>query len=468
MDSKERREWLHKTADWMADYYDSIESRPVKSQVSPGDIKKSLGVPFGDQPQSLDGVFDWVDQTILPGMTHWGHPRFYAYFPSNTSLPSTMGEMMTAAMGAQCMIWETSPAAAETEEVVLRELGNHLGIPPKWEGVIQDTASTATLSAFIVARERATDFQFNETGNSPKPLRYYASDQIHSSIEKGIKIAGIGRQNLVYVPTNDQLQLDPVAFEQCVKQDIKKGFAPCCVVVALGTTGVTVIDSLSEIARIANKYNIWVHVDAAYAGVLSLLPEYKYMMEGIEQADSYVVNAHKWLFTHFDCSLFYIKDANELIKTFEILPEYLKTSHRGEVNDYRDWGIPLGRRFRSLKLLLALRTFGMNQIRKRLAFHVDLGRELGKRVEAHSDLELLYPVNTNLVAFRYKKQNWSEEEANQRTLELIESINNEGFMYFTKTLVRGAACIRWVPANTEIEVEHIEESWAKLLSHLNH
>ncbi len=281
-----------------------------------------------------------------------------------------------------------------------------------------------------------------------------------------MKIAGIGRQNLVYVPTNDQLQLDPKAFEECVLKDIESGYQPCCVVVALGTTGVTVIDSLKEIAEIAAKYNIWVHVDAAYAGVLSLLPEYKYMMEGIELADSYVVNAHKWLFTHFDCSLFYIKDAGELIKTFEILPEYLKTSNRGQVNDYRDWGIPLGRRFRSLKLLMALRTFGMTQIKEKLAFHVNLGRDLGKRVEAHPDLELLYPVTTNLVAFRYKKPEWSEEEANEKTSKLIEEINNEGFMYFTKTLVNGKACIRWVPANTEIEVEHIEESWTKLLSHL--
>lgn len=466
MNSEERREWLHKTADWMADYYDSLESRPVRSQVVPGEIKAALGQTFFDEGKPLEELFPLVDEVIMPGMTHWGHPRFFAYFPSNTSLPSTMGEMMMTAMGAQCMVWETSPAAAETEELVLRQLGDYLGIPKNWDGVIQDTASTATLSAFLVARERATHFAFNQKGKSEKTLRYYASDQIHSSIEKGVKIAGIGADNLVYVPTNSDLQLDPQAFEKCVLEDLENGFQPCCVVVGLGTTGVTVIDSLKEIAEIAHRHNIFIHVDAAYAGVLSLLEEYKFMMEGIELADSYVVNAHKWLFTHFDCSLFYVKNSQELINTFEILPEYLKTSAKGEVKDYRDWGIPLGRRFRALKLMFSLRTMGMNKIKETLRFHLEMGKWLEEKIVQHPELELVYRRTTNLVAFRWKKPEWSEEMADEKTVELLEMVNADGFFYLTKTNVRGHKAIRWVPGNTHLEVRHVEESFGKLLEYM--
>ena len=312
-----------------------------------------------------------LDRIITPGITHWQHPNFHAYFPANSSVESQLGEMITTAIGAQCMIWDTSPAAAELEERMMEWMRDMMSLPKDFTGVIQDTASTATLAAILTAREVKTNFKSNEEG-VPGNLRVYCSTETHSSIEKGVMISGIGSKNLVKIPVDEQMRMIPEALDQQVAQDIKDGLVPCCVIAAVGTTGTLAVDQIDLLGTICKKYRVWLHVDAAYAGTALVLPEYQWMIKGIEKADSFVLNPHKWMFTNFDCTAYYVKDTEALIKTFEVMPEYLKTSSRGLVNDYRDWGIPLGRRFRALKLWFVIRSFGIQGIRETLRKHIQL------------------------------------------------------------------------------------------------
>ena len=293
-----------------------------------------------------------LDEIIMPGITHWQNPNFFAYFPANTSPPSMLAEMIIATLGAQCMNWETSPAAAELEEKMMNWLREMIGLPDNFEGVIQDSASTATLAAIIAAREKSTGFAFNNDGGTATGiLRVYCSEQTHSSVEKAVKICGIGRKNLVKIQVRDDFSMDPEKLEEAIIADKNRGFIPCCVVATIGTTGTTAVDPLRAIGEICSRNSLWLHVDAAMAGTALILPEFQWMLDGREYIDSFLFNPHKWMFTNFDCTAFFIKDAETLIKTFEILPEYLKTRTRGQVNDYRDWGIPLGRRFRALETL---------------------------------------------------------------------------------------------------------------------
>lgn len=356
----------HELVDWIGDYLGNIDRYPVKSQVSPGEIYSSLPESAPVEAEDFTDIFNDFNEIIMPGVTHWQSPDFFAYFPANSSAPSILAEMITAALGAQCMIWETSPSAAELEEKVMNWLRDIIGLPDYFEGVIQDTASTAGLAALLTAREKKSDFRINEDGFADGQVyRIYASTQTHSSIEKAVKIAGFGRRNLVKVPVRADHSLDPLQLAAAVEEDKKKGYIPCCVVATLGTTGTVAIDPLKEIGEICSKHDIWLHVDAALAGTALILPEYRWMTEGKEYIDSFVFNPHKWMFTNFDCSAYFVRDADMLIKTFEILPEYLKTRTRGQVNDYRDWGVPLGRRFRALKLWFVIRSFGLSGLRER-------------------------------------------------------------------------------------------------------
>lgn len=457
MDFQQFREHAHKLVDWMADYLQQVEDYPVKSPVQPGDISQQLPSIMPLQGESWAAIMADVERIIMPGMTHWQHPGFHAYFPGNSSPPSILGEMLMATLGAQCMVWDTSPAAAELEERVLEWLRNAMGLPPQWVGVIQDTASTATLSALLTARERATGFQTNSQGIGARRFRVYCSQETHSSIEKGVKIAGLGSDNLVYIPTNETLALDPNALEVAIQDDLTAGYQPLCVIATIGTTGTTAIDPLAVLARICKTYNIWLHVDAAFAGVALLLPEYAHLLEGMEQVDSFVTNAHKWLFTNFDCSLYYVKDKEALLQTFEILPEYLKTTHRGNVNDYRDWGIPLGRRFRALKLWMVLRTYGLEGLRQKMRQHIAWAQLFAQWVTDHPHFELLVPVSFSLVCFRYVPNN--STELNTLNARLLEHLNETGKVYLTHTKVHGHYTLRLVVAQTYVEERHIKQVW---------
>lgn len=463
MNNKEFRQYAHQMVDWMADYFEQIEEYPVKAQVQPKEIYNQLPAQAPIQGEEMSVIFKDFQDIILPGITHWQHPNFFAYFPANTSFPSILGEMLTATLGAQCMIWDTSPAAAELEERVMNWLRDLMGIPSSFEGVIQDTASTATLTAILSARERATNFESNQKGIAQNNFRVYCSTETHSSIEKAVKIAGLGKNNLVKIPVDEQLRMQAAALEKAIQEDLKNGYRPMCIVAAIGTTGTTAIDPLKAIASISQKYNIWLHVDAAYAGSALILPEFQWMIEGIEQVDSFVFNPHKWLLTNFDCSVYFIKDKESLLKTFEVLPEYLKTASRGVVNDYRDWGVPLGRRFRALKLWFVIRNYGVEGLQKHLRAHISLAQTLTEWVKSSSDFELLAPTTLNLVCFRYHPKNIEDEKTlNTVNKNILEELNKTGRMYLTHTKINQQYTLRLVLGQTFVEAHHVQSAWEQI------
>jgi aromatic-L-amino-acid decarboxylase len=465
MNNKDFRKHAHALVDWMADYLENVDQYPVKSKVAPYAIYKQLPEQMPQQGEAFATIMADFQQLILPGITHWQHPNFHAYFPGNSSYPSVLGEMLTATLGAQCMIWETSPAAAELEERVLHWLRDAFQLPNTWEGVIQDTASTATLTALLSAREQCTQQQSNKKGIQGAAMRVYCSTETHSSIEKAVKIIGLGSDNLVKIATTGHGCMDAAALEQAIQADKAAGLRPMCVVAALGTTGTTAVDPLAPIARICREQEVWLHLDAAFAGVVLLLPEYQYLLEGMEQVDSFVTNAHKWLFTNFDCSLYYVKDKEALLQTFEILPEYLKTATRGVVNDYRDWGVPLGRRFRALKLWFVLRTYGLEGLQQRLREHLALAQSFAQWIEDAPDFECLAPVEFSLVCFRYKPAGtWTEEQLAAQNKALLDVLNKSGELYLTHTKINGQYALRLVTAQTYVEVNHIQKAW-KLIQH---
>ncbi len=462
MDSKTFRKQAHQIVDWMADYFEQVEKYPVKPRVKPKEIYNQLPENAPVEGESMDIIFKDFQDIILPGITHWQHPKFLAYFPANTSYASVLGEMITATMGAQCMIWDTSPAAAELEERVMNWLKKLMGIPNNFEGVIQDTASSATLTALITAREKLSNFDINQNGLEQNNLRIYCSGEAHSSVEKAVKVMSLGRKSLVKVGTDDHLCMVANELEKNILQDINNGLKPMCVVAALGTTGTTAIDPLAEIASICKKYDIWLHVDAAYAGSLLLLPEYQWMIEGIEGIDSFVFNAHKWLFTNFDCSIYFVKDKEALIRSFEILPEYLKTTNKGLVNDYRDWGVPLGRRFRALKLWFVIRNFGIKGIQQKLRHHNKLATDFASWVEADEQFEILAPVTMNLICFRFNPHDLNESALNRLNKQLMNQLNMEGKIYLTHTKIEGKFTLRVCIGQTYVEERHVIESWQEI------
>ncbi len=460
MDSNEFRRYGHEIVEWIARYFENVEQYPVKSRVKPGEVKNALPdmPPSGSEP--FDRFMHDFDEIIIPGITHWQSPNFFAYFPANSSPPSVLAEMLTAALGAQCMLWETSPAAAELEEKMMEWLKVMTGIPPEFEGVIQDSASSATLAALITAREKATGFRSNREGLSDAgKLRIYVSTQTHSSVEKGAGVAGFGRDNLVKVTVGNDFSMDPVALERAIEKDLAGGYIPCCAVATLGTTGTTAVDPLRAIGEICRKHGIWLHVDAALGGTALLLPEMRWMTDGIEYVDSLVFNPHKWMFTNFDCSAYFVRDAASLIRSFEILPEYLKTRTRGEVNDYRDWGIPLGRRFRALKLWAVIRSYGVEQLQSMIREHIRLAKMLAGLISTEKGFELLAPVPLNTVCFRYRPAGMNDEEANHLNEKINHALNDTGKIYLTHTKADGKYVLRMVTAQTNLTETHVLKAW---------
>jgi aromatic-L-amino-acid decarboxylase len=457
MDKELFKEHGYKFVDWVADYMAGLEKLPVLSQVKPGEIRNKLPLEPPVQGEPMEKLFEDFKEIILPGMTHWQHPSWFAYFPATNSPPSILAELLTAALGAQCMIWQTSPAAAELEEVVLEWLRQMLGLPEGMAGVIQDTASTATLVALLTAREKATNFKTNQVGLK-KHLVVYASEEAHSSIEKDVKIAGYGRENLRYIPTDDSFAMIPSQLEETVKRDKKRGFEPTCVVATIGTTSSTAIDPLAAIGKICRRYGLWLHVDAAFAGTAAILPEKRSMLEGAEYADSFVFNPHKWMLTNFDCSAYFVKDPGALIRTFEIHPEYLKTGVDAQVKNFRDWGIQLGRRFRALKLWFVVRSYGVEGLQEMVREHIRLAQMFKGWVEEDDDFELMAPVSLSLVCFRLNDGR-DEEALSDLNRRLLESLNQTGKVYLTHTSLRGKYVLRLVIGSRTTEERHVREAW---------
>lgn len=460
MKPEEFRKHAHALVEWMAGYMENVGKYPVKSQVKPGEIFGQIPDQPPLKPESFETLMEDFDKIIMPGITHWQNPDFFAYFPANNSPASILAEMMIATLGAQCMIWETSPAAAELEEKMMNWLRDMIGLPSGFEGVIQDSASTATLAAVLTARERATNFLINNEGAAKAgTLRVYCSEQTHSSADKAVKISGIGKKNLVKIPVKDDFSMDPDKLREAIETDISKGFIPCCVVATLGTTGTTAIDPLKAIGAICKELGTWLHVDAAMAGTALILPEFRWMLEGKEYIDSFVFNPHKWMFTNFDCTAYFVRDAATLIRTFEILPEYLKTRTRGKVNDYRDWGVPLGRRFRALKLWSVIRTYGIEGLQQKVRYHIDIASKLSGMISKEPDFEMLAPVVISVVCFRFKPAGYSDEDLNHLNEKLNHQLNDSGKIYLTHTVLRGKYTLRMVTAQTNVTMDHVEKAW---------
>ncbi len=460
MTPEEFRKHAHELVGWMTAYMENVADYPVKSSVKPGEIFSKIPSSPPVNGESFNSLMKDFEEIIMPGITHWQSPNFFAYFPANTSPPSILAEMLIATLAAQCMIWETSPSATELEEKMMIWLRDMIGLPAEFEGVIQDTASTGTLAAILTAREKITDFTINEEGFQNTPaLRVYCSQQTHSSIEKAVKIAGIGRKNMVKIPVGDDFSMIPGKLKEAITEDKKRGFLPCCVVATIGTTGTAAVDPLPAIGEICRENNIWLHVDAAMGGTALILPEYQWMLEGREFIDSLVFNPHKWMFTNFDCSAFFTRDTGSLIRTFEILPEYLKTRSRGQVNDYRDWGVPLGRRFRALKLWSVIRSYGTDTLKEKIRYHIGLATQLAEKISSEHDFELTAPLSLNVVCFRYHPAGIQEERLNDINQKLNHMLNDSGKIYLTHTTLDGKYTLRMVTGQTNVTLDHVNEAW---------
>jgi aromatic-L-amino-acid decarboxylase len=460
MTPEEFRRHAHELVDWMADYLAGVGDLPITPSIAPGDIRRRLPASPPADGEPFARLFQDFRELIVPGMTHWNHPGWFAYFPGNTSPPSILGEMLTATMGAQCMSWVTSPAATELEQTAMDWLRQMIGLPEEFTGVIQDTASTATLVALLSARERATAGASGRGGMSGAPgLTVYASSEAHSSVDKGVKLAGYGLDRLRRVPTDAAFALDPAALDQAIERDVAAGLRPACVVATIGTTSSTAVDPVPAIAAVCRRHGVWLHVDAAYAGSAAIVPELRGYFAGMEAADSIVLNPHKWLLTNFDCTAYYVRDREALLATFALTPEYLRTAHDAEVVNYRDWGIQLGRRFRALKLWFVIRSYGVEGLRAIIRRHVALAAELAEWVDASPDFERVAPVPFGLVCFRYRPAGRSEKELDALNERLLAAVNATRRVFLTHTRLGGRYVIRLVVGQRETQRRHVEEAW---------
>jgi len=459
MSSAEFRNTGYAVIDWIADYYEKVDSYPVLSQVKPGDIRSSLPDTPPQSGESMNKIINDVNQLIMPGITHWQSPNFYGYFPCNASGPAILADLLSSGLGINGMLWTTSPACTELETHVLDWLADMLDLPKHFKstgsggGVIQDTASSSSLCALIASRERATKGRSNKYGCKNK-LTAYASNQSHSSIEKAVIIAGLGKNNMRLIDVDESFAMRSENLKVQIEQDIKDGFTPAYVCATVGTTSSTAFDPLKEIGRICRQYNLWLHVDAAMAGTAALCPEYRYVQEGLEFADSYTFNPHKWMLTNFDCSCLYVADRSELINSLSISPEYLKNqaTQSGAVFDYRDWQIPLGRRFRSLKLWSVIRYYGVEGLRKYIRKHVELAQEFASWVEDDDRFQLMAPVPLNLVCFRYSGSN----EFNKM---ILDNLNQSGDLFLTHTKLNEYYTLRICIGQTRTTIEHVDHAW---------
>ena len=452
MSPGEFRRQGHAAVDWVADYLARVEHLPVISRSQPGELRARLPGRPPEQGEPFESILADMDRLILPGITHWQSPNFFGFFPANNSGPSILGEILSAGLGVQGMLWATSPACTELETHVLDWMVDLLGLPGRFKsdgaggGVIQDTASSAALCALLAARERASGFKSNEEGCEGR-LTAYTSTQAHSSIEKAAGIAGLGRRKLRLIETDDGLAMRPDLLERQIARDRQAGLAPCFVGATVGTTSSNALDPLPAIGRICREQNLWLHVDAAMAGTAALCPEFRHIHAGLELADSYAFNPHKWMFTNFDCDCFYVADRVPLIKTLSILPEYLrnKATESGAVIDYRDWQIALGRRFRALKLWCVIRHYGAEGLRHHVREHVKIAQEFARWIQESGRFELAAPAPLNLVCFRHR----GGDDLNRR---LLETLNQTGRLYLTHTVLKGRYTLRLCVGQTQTEV----------------
>lgn len=471
MNSDDFRDAGHRMVDWIADYLDSVQGFPVRAQTRPGDILAALPKEAPEDGEDMKAIMADVDRLIMPGISHWQHPRFFAYFPSNTAPESILAEFLMAGLGVNAMMWETSPAASELEEAMMGWLARACGLPRSWQGVIQSTASEATLCAVLMAREKATSYTTNQSGLADcPPLTIYCAADAHSSVEKAVKIAGLGRAALRLIPPKKRgAGMDFSLLAERVVSDRQRGMRPALLVATLGNTSTGGFDDLSHLADIADAHGMMLHVDAAWAGTATVCPEYRDWLAGVERVDSYVFNPHKWMGVQFDCSAHFVKDAERLERTLGIMPEYLKRASDTEqaegfrVKDYRNWGVPLGRRARALKLWFTLRGQGLKAIRAMVRDHVAWAKRLEALVADTPGFEIVTSSNLSLFTFRYLDGRGKKKKADAFNAELVGRINDDGFTYLTKTVVKERIVLRWQIGPRTTTWDDIEASFRRVV-----
>ena len=452
IDTDEFRAAAHRAVDWAGDYLDTIRERPVMSRVSPGDIRRSLPAMAPEQGEALDEIFRDFERLVLPGITHWNHPRFFGYFGITGSAPGILAELLIAAMNVNGMLWRTSPAATEVEEVACDWLRQAIGLPEGFSGVINDTASSSTLYALAAAREAIPGIDVRRHGMPAAHLRLYASEEAHSSVDKAGIVLGLGQDNIVKVPTDSAFRMDSTELARAIERDRRDGHLPFAVVATVGTTSVTAVDPVPEIAEICRSAGLWLHVDAAYGGAAAVLDSHRWVLAGCDQADSLVVNPHKWLFTPMDCSVLFCRHEDILKKAFSLTPAYLETSEANQVRNLMDYGSSLGRRFRGLKLWFVLRAFGVDGARRRIAAHIAMAQELRAWIAADPDFEVLAPSPFSTVVFRHR----AGDAANER---IYDEVNGSGEALISHTDVRGVYALRIAIGNLRTTLEDVRVAW---------
>ena len=443
----------HDAVDWIAQYLSNLSDHPVLPKVTPGQLFDALPRSGPEQGDSFETILRDFDRLIMSGITQWNHPRFFAYFACTGSTPAVIGEMLAAALNTNGLHWKTSPAVAELEQVTLDWLRQWIGLQESWFGIVYDTASTSSMHAIACAREMVRP-ESRVNGSQPD-LTLYTSEQSHSSIEKGAIATGIGQKNVRKVPVDSEFCMRSEALADMVQKDIDAGKRPFCVVATVGTTSTTSIDPVVQIAKIAQKHGMWLHVDAAYAGVAAILPECRHILEGVESAHSLVVNAHKWLLTPIDLSVFYTRRPDILRRAFSLVPEYLHTQDDPRAHNLMDYGVPLGHRFRALKFWYVLRYFGLERIQAVLRSHIQWAQQLAALVDEHPDFERIAPVPFSVVCFRYK----GSDEQNKR---ILEEVNTTGRMFLSHTVLNGRVVIRFAIGNLATQWKDVEEGWEAL------
>lgn len=461
MTPDEFREYGHKLIDWIADYREGLANRPVRATTQPGDVRASFPTEPPTEAEPFGHILADFEAKLMPGITHWQHPRFFGYFPANAELSSVLGDLLSTGLGVLGLNWQASPSLTELEELVCDWVRQMVGLSASWSGVIHDTASTASLVALICARERATNFALARGGlqSEPNPLVVYVSTQSHSSVEKAALLAGFGRDNVRAVPVDDAFAMRSDALEAAVRADLVAGKVPCAVVATTGTTASTAMDPIAPIADGAARHNLWLHVDAAMAGSAMILPELRHLWDGIEGADSLVFNPHKWLGAVFDCSLFYVRDPQHLIRVMSTSPSYLRTSVDGLATNYRDWGIPLGRRFRALKLWTLIRSEGVSGLQARLRRDVANARWLAEQIASTPNWKVVAPVALQTVCVVHVPPNVSADALDAHTRRWAEQVNASGQAYLTPAVLGGRWVVRVSVAGLLTERADVEAVW---------
>jgi aromatic-L-amino-acid decarboxylase len=464
MNPEEFRRYGHQLIDWLADYHAGLADRPVMAVTAPGEIRAGLPATPPAAAEPFAEVLADVDRLIMPGLSLWQHPRFFGYFPANALPAGMLGDLVSTGLGVLGLSWQSSPAVTELEEVVLDWVRQMCGLDDGWSGVIQDTASTSTLVALICARERASGYALARGGlqAEPRPLLVYVSAHSHSSVDKGALLAGFGRDNLRLVPCDATFAMRPDALEEMIAADLAAGAVPCAIVATSGTTATTALDPIGPIGAIARRHGIWLHVDAAMAGSAMILPECRWMWDGVDQADSLVINAHKWLGAPFDCSLYYVRQPEQLVRVMSTNPSFLQSSVDGQVKNLRDWGIPLGRRFRALKLWFMIREQGVSGLQARLRRDMANARIFAERVAATPDWRVLAPVHLQTVCLRHEPRGLAGEALDAHTTRWAEAINRSGAAYLTPAVIDGRWMVRVSIGALATESADVLATWARM------